>query len=315
MSNAARAEVKSGLPWALVGTGFLLLLIVFTWSSSRGAGTTEALARKAGRIDSVSRMQVALTAAAEAEKSAVLATTDEESERFAAQARAATAELERERQELERDLAAGGSQTEKELFARFNEAFVALRRIDEEVLRLAVKNTNLKAYALAFGPEAEALAEFDRALAHLADERASGAVGARVRALADEARIGLLRVQVLLAPHIAEESDAKMDELEARMSREEGQAARDLEALAATSGLQADADLAAASAALARYRELKTRILALSRENSNVRSLSLSLNQKRKAMGICGDALASLRQAILEEPIAGVAYGRAAHPR
>ncbi len=43
--------------------------------------------------------------------------------------------------------------------------------------------------------------------------------------------------------------------------------------------------------------------------------LALSLNQKRKAMILCLDALNTLRQAILEEPIAGVTYGRPPSPR
>ncbi len=51
-----------------------------------------------------------------------------------------------------------------------------------------------------------------------------------------------------------------------------------------------------------------------SRENTNVRSLALSLNQK-KAMILSQDALNALRQAILEEPIAGVTYGRPPSPR
>ncbi len=48
----------------------------------------------------MARLELDFVSAAEAEKSSVLAITDEESERFADQARAATAQLESERQEL-----------------------------------------------------------------------------------------------------------------------------------------------------------------------------------------------------------------------
>jgi hypothetical protein len=47
---------------------------------------------------------------------------------------------------------------------------------------------------------------------------------------------------------------------------------------------------------------MRTRILALSRENTNVRSLTIALGQKRNAMSVCEDALYALRQAIAEEP-------------
>jgi hypothetical protein len=84
-------------------------------------------------------------------------------------------------------------------------------------------------------------------------------------------------------------------------------------ARAAMAGLVALAgatEAAPAQAHLERYLELQRQVLALSRENTNVKSLALSLGQKRKAQAICQETLAALQQAILEEPIAGVAYGR-----
>ena len=43
-------------------------------------------------------------------------------------------------------------------------------------------------------------------------------------------------------------------------------------------------------------------------------SLALSLNKQRKAMALCVEALNALQQAVLEEPIAGVDYGRQPSP-
>ena len=166
-------------------------------------------------MDLVARMRLTLASASEAEKSAVLAVTDQDSQTFADQAHAATAEVERERKELGELLAAGGTQGEKDLLAQFSKVFTDLQHIDNELLGLAVKNTNIKAYSLAFGPAADALKEMDTALSRLVAKSAGSPEAGNVALFAFGAQTAALRIQTLLAPHIAEESDKKMDELEA----------------------------------------------------------------------------------------------------
>jgi hypothetical protein len=299
---------KQDALWMVAGAAIFVLIFVVLWMFREDP--VQKVASKAARVELVGRMQAALYSASEAEKSAVLAVTDADSQTFADQARAATAELERERQELGRLLGSDGTQNERATLAQFSEAFASVQRIDEEVLRLAVKNTNVKAYALTFGPAADTLGEMDAALARVVARAGDAPEARRATLLAFGVRVEVLRIQSLLAPHIAEESDAKMDRLEALMAKEEQQARKDLAGLAALPGLAGDADLAIAAARFASYVELKARILALSRENTNIQSLALSLNQKRKAMILCLDALNTLRQAVLEEPIPGVPHGR-----
>ena len=303
------------LLWMVAGAAILALFLLVVWHSREETNPAQQLAFKASRVDLVRRMQLAIATASEAEKSAVLAITEQDSQMFADQARAMTAEVERECQELRRLLATGGTQRERDLLAQFTEAFGNLQRIDDDVLRLAVKNTNLKAYALLFGPAADTLAEIDTALSRVVAKRADSPAAQRVMLLAFGAQIGALRIQSLLAPHIAEESDAKMDRLEATMVEVEMQVRKDLDGLATLPTLVRDADLATAASSFVRYGELKDQILALSRENTNVRSLAMSLNQKRQAMVLCLDALNALQQAIIEEPIRGVTYGQPVHPR
>ncbi len=297
------------------GAALMLLFVLVAAHFYKEQNPAEQLAFKARRVDLVGRMQLALASASEAEKSAVLAITDEESQRFADQARAATAQLEQERRELEELLKAGGTQGEKDLLARFSQVFTELQRIDNEVLSLAVKNTNLKAYSLAFGPAADTLKEMNAALSRLVAAHADSPEAKKVMILAFGAETSALRIQTLLPPHIAEESDQKMDALEAQMAKEDKQVRKDLDGLAALPELSGNADLATAVSRYARFTKIKTQILALSRENTNVRSLAISLNQKRKAMVLCQDALNALKQAILEEPVRGVTYGRPARPR
>jgi hypothetical protein len=86
------------------------------------------------------------------------------------------------------------------------------------------------------------------------------------------------------------------------MAKDDGQVRAELDDLAARPELRADTDLASARASYARFSELRTQIIALSRENTNVRSLALSLDQKRKTMLLCQDALYVLQQEIAGEP-------------
>jgi hypothetical protein len=299
---------KQDVLWMVAGAAIFVAIFAVLWFFRQDP--TEALASRSNRAELVGRMQAALYSASEAEKSAVLAVTEGTSQGYADEARAATAEVERGRQELGKLLGAGGTQAERALLAQFSEAFANLQRVDDEVLRLAGKNTNVKAYALAFGPAADALGELDAALARVAGRTGDGPDACRRIQLADGIRLGVLRIQALLAPHIAEAGETRMDQLEAEMAAEEQQARKGLREVAALPGLAGDADVAVATARFARYVELKGRILALSRENSNVQSLALLLNQKRTAMIPCLEALASLKQVILEEPIPGVSYGR-----
>jgi hypothetical protein len=85
-----------------------------------------------------------------------------------------------------------------------------------------------------------------------------------------------------------------------------------LDALPIFSG---NTDLSTATARYARFTELKTQILKLSRENTNVRSLTISLREKRKVMMVCQDALAALEKAIDEEPIVGLPNRAPISPR
>ena len=298
------------LLWMAAGAAALAVGILLVWHFHNDATPASQLAFKARRADLVGRMQLDLASASEAEKSAVLAITDAESQTFADQARTAAAKAEQAQRELGDLLATGGTQGEKDLLTQFATAFAEFQRIDKDVLDLAVKNTNLKAYSLAFGPAATALKEMDAVLARLATDGGCEGLG-----YADSARIAAWRLLTLLPPHIAEEDEKKEDAMEAVMAAEDSQVRKGLEALAALPKFSNDPALATATARYDEFTKLKTQILALSRENTTVRSLSISLNQKRKVMLVCQDALGALQRAILAEPIAGITARTPALPR
>ena len=74
-------------------------------------------------------------------------------------------------------------------------------------------------------PPRTRLKEMDTALSRLAEHHATSPGATPVLLLASRARVGVLHIQVLLPPHIAEESNQKMDALEASMTAEERQVA------------------------------------------------------------------------------------------
>src|SRR5450755_2430413 len=128
------------LPWLIAGLVFLALLLVVGWHFREGMNSpAQALASKASRVDLVGRMQLDLASASEAEKSAVLAITDQDSQTDADQARAASAQVVEEQQDLSALLAKGGSAPEQDLLSQFSKVFADLQRVDSEVLALAVK--------------------------------------------------------------------------------------------------------------------------------------------------------------------------------
>ena len=295
--------------WMLAGAGGLLVCLLVVLHFHKDQNPAAQVVFRAQRMELVDRMQLDLASAAEAEKSAVLAITDPDSQAVADQARVATAKVEQERRELGELLKTRGASGQPELLAQFSTAFAEFQHIDQELLELAVKNTNLKAYSLAFGPAATLLRSMDATLARLMTEDAP------VLRLVANARIAAWRLLALIPPHIAEEDENKEDALEALMTSEDAQVHQCLSGLAALPQFSSNPELSTAAARYAEFSQIKTRIIALSRENSNVRSLSISLNQKRKVMLVCQDALSALHQAIQDEPIAGFTSGSPVRPR
>jgi hypothetical protein len=230
---------------------FVLLLVVVRYRTDPSL----LVEQRARRLDLVERMRYSLAAASEAEKSAVLAVTDNDARAFADQARAGTGEVERLRTELSDLFAADATPKQRALFATFSKRFADFQRIERDLLILAVKNTNIKAFALAFGPAHETAEETDSALSRLL---AKHVTLPKVLLLAAGAQAAALRLETLLAPHIAEQSDQKMDEIEMRMAADDREVREGFAGLAAQPELGADSDLATAQSSYERWSQMRT---------------------------------------------------------
>src|SRR5262249_18409698 len=189
-----------------------------------------------------------------------------------------------------------GYSAELQMLGEFSSRFAEYQKLDAEILPLAVENTNLKAQQLSFGPAQQAVDEFNRALTTATG--AGGNKGCCPEASAARARSAVLSIQVVHSRHIAEAEDTKMTAMEAQMAASDAEARRALTELRAGLPSGAAPALVSATAALDRLKAVTGEIVALSRRNTNVRSLALSLGRKRTVAAQCEDQLSALNEAL-----------------
>jgi hypothetical protein len=256
--------------------------LVLALLSLSACSTPPALLTEARQLELLRTLQREVARSVESEKSAVLAITDEESERYAKESREAATQVERARVELRTLL----SSEELAKLDAFDAAWAKVAQIDATLLPLAVANTNLKAAKLSEGEAAKRLALLVDALAAAQGKTSDPA---RLRALC-EASVAALWIQTLHAPHIAAPEAEVMSSLEARIATLEGQVDR---VLAARPALPSEA-----LSAWEDYQALTKQILALSRANTNVISFSMSVHEKHDASIACDAALTELAGAI-----------------
>ena len=249
-------------------------------------------------------MLVQFTKAADASNRAVMADTDEASARFAREAEQMVDTTQKDADALQRLLQDLGYAEEARLLEEFGRRFAEYRALDRTILELAVENTNIKAQRLSFGPAQEAADAFRTGLEALVPANRAKEEW-HVKALAATAIAAVREIQVLDAPHIAEPDGAAMTRMEQRMTAAETAARSASTALASLVDAPSGSRLAAATAALERFRTIHAEILALSRRNTNVRSLALTLDQKGKLTPPCEDALRALRDALAKRTVGG----------
>jgi hypothetical protein len=245
---------------------------------------------------------VQITKSADAGNRAVMAETDDASEAFVREARDATAAVQKDSAALATILTSLEYSDEGSLLVEFNSAFAEYRALDDTLLGLTVENSNLKAQRLAFGSGQEAAEMFKAAVGALAP-LAPAADKWRVAALSAQAVANVREIQVLEAPHIAEADAAAMSRLEAAMATAASAARSELDTLGGVMPAGSRPRLAAARTALDHFMAIHAEIMTLSRRNSNVRSLALSLGQKRAVTAKCEGILHALQEALAKREL------------
>ena len=251
---------------------------------------------------------VQFTKSADAANRAVMADTDEASVAFAKEAGLAADAVQKDADALKALLQLLGYSDEQRLLGEFTGQYAQYRELDRRILDLAVENTNLKAQRLAFGPAQEAANAFRDALkaATAAQGKAEGPTAWHVDALALTAVTTVREIQVLQAPHIADADEAVMTRMEKEMATSESSARRALDQLRVLLPPSSQGQIRAATAALDKFMDLNLQIIALSRRNTNVRSLALSLDEKRKITTSCEESLHALQAALAKRGFTGI---------
>lgn len=249
----------------------------------------------------VAEMRVDFAKASDASDRAVMADTDADSEKFARESELHADAVQADAAKLAARLSDLGNRTEADLLSVFQERFARYRTLDHAILVLAVENTNLKAQSLSFGPVRHAADELSAAL-DVVVTAVPAAGRCRADSLAARAKLAVREIQILQAPHIAESQDAEMDRLEKQMAERKSAAHAALESLASTAaGAAARTALDRASTALDDFDRSSGQLIALSRANSNVRSLQLTLRQKPALTASCDESLGALETALAKK--------------
>ncbi len=251
-----------------------------------------------------SEVRTAFAHASDKTNEAVMADTDQASTMAAHEAQDSRAALEAAVKKLEPLLAGLSYGEEAEQLKAFKEQYAAYAALDNQILELAVENSNLKAQRLLFGPMADASRTLREGLARAV--RASPSRSAdRAAVQAEAAAAAVLEVQAIAPRHIAESDDQQMNVMETAMGERLSAAEQRIAALAGALPAAAKGDLESARGALGEFKKQYAEMVVLSRRNTNVRSLALTLGKKRTLAAECQATLAALIESLSKHQLGG----------
>ena len=283
---------------AILGIGLAVALIVFAMVmkySNNPVSINNYYENSIEKNKTLAQIRINLLQAEDMEKNAVMAHTDLESLQFANQSRSASALVEEQRMKLAALIEAIPMDDERKLMDEFSRCWKEFGALDQVILQLAVENTNLKAASLSREKGAEAMLRFEQAI-HDFFTPSLAPDDRQVASLAHQALIAALKLYNLHAVHIAEESDEAMDRFEQRMQSEAREVSQRLDALEAATGAAGRETVLRAKTAFADFTAVTDQVVALSRKNSNIKSLQLSLGRKRNVAAQCDEILAKLQE-------------------
>jgi len=250
------------------------------------------------KLDLLSRMRINLLKSVEAEKSAVMADTDESSQTLADEARKTDEALEKDRRDLDLLIKQDPTDQEIKLLQEFDRSWSEFRKTDQVLLEFAVQNTNLKAAHISFIQGSEAVKAFEEPLNQLVATKPFYKDDYEIADLVSKAVVAGLKIHYLHAPHIAAANDDQMDKIEADIKQNEEVIRHSLNGLKNLVPNFGQPSLQKARVAYDELVKVTTRVIDLSRQNTNIKSFEMSLGRKRKVTAQCDEILLSLQEAV-----------------
>lgn len=286
----------------LVGCGLALALILFAVFAKYGNNSASMRTVYENILEKkrmLSEIRVELLKSVEMEKNAVMALTDQESLAYANQSRIAAATVDQNLKALHAMVDA--MPAEKELLEEFTTCWTEMGKIDQVILQLAVENTNLKAAALSREQGGHSMQRFEEALDEVRASSTGSPSESQIANLTARAMIAALKIFYLHGPHILEPNNETMDQLEGRMKAEEVVVMQSLAGLEEIYGNAPPEAIIQAKTAFAEFLAVTNQVVQLSRLNSNIKSLELSMGRKRTVAAQCDDALAALQESVQQK--------------
>jgi hypothetical protein len=294
MKQTTKRKLWSLLPWLLT-VAVLGAALLYGYVNKTD---THFFETKFIKVNLLATMRIHLLEAIEAEKSAVLAITDKESENFAARARQAADRVESSRNQIATIIQREQFPRQSEMLNEFNACWSQFRQLDDTILALATQNTNLKAQQLSATQGAQAMTHFEESLQRLILQNSRNSNYNQMVIRSYEALTAGLTILTLHKPHIEEADDQKMEQIEHRIKAYDASVRKALTILRTMTTANDQNDLKNASDAYDQFMNLTHEILKLSRMNTNIKSEELSLGKKRLLSSQCLEILTDLQMSI-----------------
>jgi hypothetical protein len=297
LGQSGAGRKKNGIIWAAsLAAAVLITFFASTWYHSSPGNAGNGVE---GKRRLITEMRRELARAAEKEKCAILALSDEESGNFADQSRASSVALDRDLDALRRMIGRNGSGKEREMLQKFETSWKNLHQIDSELLMLAAQNTDMKAIELSGTIGAELLQKLHEDLARISLRVTPPARRSETEKVAGQAEIAALNLAALQMRHIHAPSIDEKTAIEATMKSAEQNGNAALRVLDNLAGKKSNPFLRGATTEFSEFMQVNEEIVRLSRINSNNSSIEISLGRKLLADTECDRALKALQTAVV----------------